>query len=135
MSKPDLNVGHGRVFKRPDGESADCGGPGVCSECAFDLARVRQIRDELREQALDRTLDPLAAHQAVSAQNNALDMLADINIELPLEWLRDLLTADDLQALFARNAFVQAKYDALEQKLNTVRREHARYLALLRVQD
>lgn len=35
----DPNTGHGHVFPRPDGVKARCGGPGICSECARDLAR------------------------------------------------------------------------------------------------
>jgi hypothetical protein len=38
----DRNVGHGHVFKRPDGIKARCGGPGLCSECSRDLARAEQ---------------------------------------------------------------------------------------------
>lgn len=36
------NTGHGHVFPRPDGVRARCGGPGLCSECARDLARKNQ---------------------------------------------------------------------------------------------
>jgi hypothetical protein len=34
-----MNVGHGHVFPRADGNKARCGGPAMCSECARDLAR------------------------------------------------------------------------------------------------
>lgn len=37
--KDERNHGHGHVFERPDGMRARCGGPGICSECAKDLAR------------------------------------------------------------------------------------------------
>lgn len=36
----DLNQGHGHVFRRADGVKARCGGPGMCSECSADLARL-----------------------------------------------------------------------------------------------
>ena len=32
----DRNVGHGRVFPRPDGTIARCGGPALCLECQKD---------------------------------------------------------------------------------------------------
>ena len=35
LSRPE-NIGHGHVFKRPDGVKARCGGPSMCSECAQD---------------------------------------------------------------------------------------------------
>ena len=31
--------GHGHVTPRPDGAKARCGGPGICRECALELAR------------------------------------------------------------------------------------------------
>jgi len=34
------NTGHGHVWERPDGVKARCGGPGLCSTCALDAARV-----------------------------------------------------------------------------------------------
>lgn len=30
------NTGHGHVWARPDGATARCGGPGLCSECSRD---------------------------------------------------------------------------------------------------
>jgi hypothetical protein len=33
---PDRNVGHGRIFPRPDGEVAACGGPVLCLTCQAD---------------------------------------------------------------------------------------------------
>jgi hypothetical protein len=44
----NLNVGHGHVFKRPDGVKARCGCPGMCSECSRDLARAEQAQREQR---------------------------------------------------------------------------------------
>lgn len=38
MSRWGTNTGHGHVWERPDGITARCGGPGMCSECASDLA-------------------------------------------------------------------------------------------------
>ncbi len=35
------NIGHGHVWKRPDGTRSRCGGPGLCSECAADAQRLR----------------------------------------------------------------------------------------------
>lgn len=35
------NVGHGHVFPRADGVKMQCGGPGLCSECAADAYRAR----------------------------------------------------------------------------------------------
>jgi len=40
------NIGHGHVFKRPDGNKMRCGGPEMCSQCAEDLGR--KIREEAR---------------------------------------------------------------------------------------
>jgi hypothetical protein len=33
---PNRNVGHGRIFPRPDGEVMQCGGPVLCRECTSD---------------------------------------------------------------------------------------------------
>lgn len=38
------DVGHGHVWERPDGLKAPCGGPGLCSECAADAMRVREVK-------------------------------------------------------------------------------------------
>lgn len=38
--------GHGHVYPRPDGIRARCGGPGICPECARDLAQKEQDRDK-----------------------------------------------------------------------------------------
>ncbi len=35
------NTGHGHVYTRPDGVKMRCGGPGICSECSKDLARLQ----------------------------------------------------------------------------------------------
>jgi hypothetical protein len=52
------NVGHGHVYKRPDGARAKCGGPGLCSQCAEDLARLNEptssapvVREEVAQVA------------------------------------------------------------------------------------
>ena len=33
---PGTNTGHGHVWKRPDGNTARCGGPEFCDECYDD---------------------------------------------------------------------------------------------------
>ncbi|MFI5895700.1 hypothetical protein ACIA5D_36955 [Actinoplanes sp. NPDC051513] len=38
------NSGHGYAWRRPDGDMAKCGGPGVCEECSYD----QQLVDEGR---------------------------------------------------------------------------------------
>lgn len=42
--EPGMNVGHGHVFKRPDGHKARCGGPGLCAVCSKDQARKGQLK-------------------------------------------------------------------------------------------
>lgn len=38
------DVGHGHVWKRPDGSRARCGGPTICKTCANDLAWVEAAK-------------------------------------------------------------------------------------------
>ena len=38
MSGPGTNTGHGRVWERPDGMMAKCGGPGLCRQCNWDAS-------------------------------------------------------------------------------------------------
>ena len=35
--------GHGHVKPRPDGMKVRCGGPGICKECALELAQMQSI--------------------------------------------------------------------------------------------
>jgi len=43
------NTGHGHVWKRPDGAVAKCGGPALCTECARDLASLRNVTPYVAE--------------------------------------------------------------------------------------
>lgn len=50
MSDTGTNTdhGHGHVWPRPDGMVARCGGPGICSECDRDAARMKRREDDAR---------------------------------------------------------------------------------------
>jgi hypothetical protein len=48
ISDPNHNTGHGHVFPRPDGVRMRCGGPGICKECALDLARKIAVKQEAK---------------------------------------------------------------------------------------
>ncbi len=37
---PNLCLGHGHVFPRPDGAKARCGGPALCADCRSDQAKA-----------------------------------------------------------------------------------------------
>ncbi len=39
----DENKGHGHVHERPDGVKARCGGPGICSVCALEMAQADSL--------------------------------------------------------------------------------------------
>ena len=46
---PGSNTGHGRVWRRPDGAVADCGGPhpGTCGQCTADVDLVTEMFDSI----------------------------------------------------------------------------------------
>jgi hypothetical protein len=54
LTEAHRNVGHGHVFRRPDGERAQCGGPALCRECAEDLGK-----QATQEQAHRKQVDAL----------------------------------------------------------------------------
>jgi hypothetical protein len=53
----DRNVGHGRVFPRPDGRVQKCGGPALCRECQADEGK-RETAEALWSGADDRVPEP-----------------------------------------------------------------------------
>jgi hypothetical protein len=56
----DTDCGHGWVYRAPGGVKARCGGPGLCSACNADLARLaalKQQHPDVVEAELQRTFD------------------------------------------------------------------------------
>jgi len=60
------NVGHGRVFVRPDGKRAQCGGPPICRECAQDAA-ILEARDGAHADAVRSAVEHLQALRTILA--------------------------------------------------------------------
>jgi len=52
----DRNVGHGRVFPRPDGKVQRCGGPALCRECLADEGKRATAEADLLRGLV--TMDP-----------------------------------------------------------------------------
>ncbi len=69
MTEMGTNIGHGHVFKRPDGMVSRCGGPTMCKECALDLA---QINARKQADAVKQIIDV-----ETSSHGTALDLVRD----------------------------------------------------------
>ncbi len=54
-------MGHGHVIPNPDGSLARCGGPGICSDCAKELAQLerRRTQDYLKVESMGVVKLPL----------------------------------------------------------------------------
>lgn len=61
------NTGHGHVYMRPDGFLAKCGGPGICTECAKDLALL-MAHDGYEPPTTDDLVDTIDAQAAEIAE-------------------------------------------------------------------
>lgn len=61
------NTGHGHVYMRPDGFLAKCGGPGICTECAKDLALL-MAHDGYEPPTTDDLIDTIDAQAAEIAR-------------------------------------------------------------------
>lgn len=71
MYAPGTNSGHGHVWRRPDGDKASCGGPGVCVQCSQDFVDASGFLQEPdRPSELVRALGEVIA----SARLSAIDM-------------------------------------------------------------
>ncbi len=44
---PATDSGHGQVWKRPDGVTADCGGPKKCDDCSSDALMVAAMQQSI----------------------------------------------------------------------------------------
>lgn len=70
---PGTNTGHGHVWERPDGVKARCGGPGMCTQCAFDLAdkeksnTTARSKDEIDIRMIRSILGLSPIHDPVAA--------------------------------------------------------------------
>lgn len=83
-----INIGHGHVYKRPDGVKARCGGPGICTECSRDLA---QAEAKQRGQQSEETVD---------IEKKALaNLLHAVEGFLWFSWADSDLDADAAQAI------------------------------------
>jgi len=73
-SEAEQNTGHGWVFPRPDGRTANCGGPGLCLECG-NLAAHRAAYErrlwETVEPPLGRLTSAVVRANAVTAEFTA----------------------------------------------------------------
>ena len=83
MSEPrlpseDKNTGHGHVFPRPDGVKARCGGPALCSECAFDY--FRKYQDGAPQKAAEAPKPPFPGTASMYACEHKLAVTE--------EWMR-----------------------------------------------
>lgn len=59
------NTGHGHVYPRPDGITARCGGPGICTDCSVDAANAAKRVDLPRRIRIDKmTVAEVAIHVA-----------------------------------------------------------------------
>lgn len=63
-----MNVGHGNVFRRDDGQRVRCGGPGLCVECSFDLAKMASKRVPVAGDAVFDTLFETALEAELQSQ-------------------------------------------------------------------
>ncbi len=80
-----MNIGHGHVFKRDDGQVARCGGPGFCPECSLDQA---QLEKQTKKTVYTTELDVLAEKIFISfgADFQSKPMDAYIKAEQFLEY-------------------------------------------------
>src|SRR5690348_11323898 len=67
--RPGTNTGHGHVWPRPDGVRARCGGAGICSECAKDLASQQHFLEMETRQRERFEEEVWSAHKWLDDQN------------------------------------------------------------------
>lgn len=73
------NTGHGHVYMRPDGFLAKCGGPGICTECAKDLALL-MAHDGYEPPTTDDLIDTIDVQAAeIERLREALWVVAEHN--------------------------------------------------------
>lgn len=102
-----MNSGHGHVWERPDGVKARCGGPGICTQCSLDLARMSNN-------------EPPAPAPVVSSPNERAafekwaepEMFDLLRHQADSETYRNVLTRNAWDAWRARAAQVETSRDA-----------------------
>lgn len=82
LERMPVNIGHGHVYPRPDGNKARCGGPPLCPECARDAAR--KAVDEGAAKAMGKAED----HSQPSFPGTASMYAAQHRLAVTEEWMR-----------------------------------------------
>jgi hypothetical protein len=88
MTDAGANIGHGHVFKRPDGVVYRCGGPKMCASCAKDLAAMTLPTPT---PLTDAEIENLANQPHAYALTNAKVLATITSLQSDLQRTRDAL--------------------------------------------